>query len=479
MRTGTGQYPPGPRAPRVPRIPVRAGARADRRLRDLSGWIKPPQLTAAAFAALILVGAGLLSLPAATEAGERAPFDTALFTATSAASVTGLAVVDTASYWSGLGEAVILVLIQVGGFGIMALATVLTLVVGRQLGLRMAVRTGSEAKVVTLGEVRQLVTGVLVVTVVFETALAAVLALRWWLGYGLPLPEAVYTGVFHAVSAFNNAGFALYADSLMGFAEDPWITVPVALGVLAGGLGFPVWVELWRFTRRRAEHRHWTLHAKITLVMTGLLLVVGFVAFLALEWTNPATMGGLDLRGKLLTAFFQSVMPRTAGFNSLDFGQMNTQTLLVTDILMFVGGGSAGTAGGIKVTTFAVLAFVVYANVRGEPTVHVSGRRLAEGTTSQATTVALLALGLVLAGTLTLMTITPFTLDQILFETTSAFATVGLSTGITADLPLLGQAVLMFLMFVGRIGPITLASALALRRRPRLYELPEERPIVG
>ncbi|OOC57052.1 ATPase [Nocardiopsis sinuspersici] len=458
---------------------VRFSAVADRRLRGLTRWAQPPQLTVAAFGALVLVGAVLLSLPSAVDGGERASFPTALFTAASAASVTGLVVVDTAAYWSAFGEVVVLALIQVGGFGIMALATVLTLVVGRQMGLRMALRTGSETKVVTLGEVRQVVTGILAVTVVFETVLAVVLTLRWWLGYGLSFGEAVHTGTFHAISAFNNAGFSLYSDSMTGFATDPWITVPIALAVVAGGLGFPMWVELWRFTRHRGEHRHWSVHAKITLAMTGVLLVVAFVAFLALEWANPATMGGLGLRGKLLTAFFQAVMPRTAGFNSLDFGAMNTQTLLVTDILMFVGGGSAGTAGGIKVTTFAVLAFVVYANVRGEPTVHMAGRRLSEGTASQATTVVLLALGLVLAATLTLMTVTPFTLDQVLFETTSAFGTVGLSTGITGDLPLVGELVIVFLMFVGRIGPITLASALALRRRVRVYELPQERPIVG
>nr|WP_236567822.1 MULTISPECIES: potassium transporter TrkG [unclassified Nocardiopsis] len=458
---------------------VRVNGALDHRLRDLARWVKPPQLTVLAFAALVLVGTAALSLPAATESGERASLPDALFTATSAASVTGLVVEDTAGYWSAFGELVILALIQVGGFGIMALATVLTLVVGRQLGLRMALRTGSEAKVVTLGEVRQLVKGILAVTLVFEAVLAVVLTLRWWLAYDLALGRACYTGVFHAVSAFNNAGFSLYADSMTGFARDPWITVPIAVAVVAGGLGFPIWVELWRFTRRRREARHWSLHAKITLVMTGVLLVIGFAAFLLLEWANPATMGPLTPRDKVLTAFFQAVMPRTAGFNSLDFGAMHTQTLLVTDMLMFVGGGSAGTAGGIKVTTFAVLAFVVYANVRGEPTVHVGGRRLADGTASQATTVVLLALGLVLAATLTLMTVTPFTLDQILFETVSAFGTVGLSTGITGDLPPLGEMVVVFLMFVGRIGPITLASALALRRRARLYELPQERPIVG
>nr|WP_255647258.1 MULTISPECIES: potassium transporter TrkG [Nocardiopsis] len=441
-------------------------------------WKRPPLVTVAAFGAFVLTGTLLLSLPAAAD-GQATPFMTALFTATSAASVTGLAVVDTSGHWSGFGETVILVLIQIGGFGIMALATVLSLLVSRRMGLRMAVTTGAETKSVSLGEVRQLVLGVLWVTLVFEVLLAAVLTLRWWTAYDLTFTAALHTGVFHSVSSFNNAGFSLYSDNLMGYATDPWITLPVAFGVIAGGLGFPVWVELWRFSRKHKEKRHWTLHAKFTLGMTAALLAVGFVAFLALEWTNPATMGPLDTEDKVLTAFFQSVMPRTAGFNSLDFGAMQTQTLLVTDMLMFIGGGSAGTAGGIKVTTFAVLILVAYANVRGEPTVHAGGRRLSAGTASQATTVAMLALGLVLAGTLVLMIVTPFTLDQILFETTSAFATVGLSTGITADVPPVGQAVLVFLMFVGRIGPITLASALALRRHSRLYELPEERPIVG
>ncbi len=453
--------------------------RADRFLQSLSGWAKPPQLTAGAFATVILLGTVLLSLPAATETGEGAGVVTALFTATSAVCVTGLIVVDTPEYWSAFGEAVILALIQIGGLGIMVLATVLTMVVGRRLGLRMAVRTSSEAKSLTLGDVRQLVKGIVTVTLVAEAVLAVVLALRWWLHYGDPLGHAAYFGLFHAVSAFNNAGFALYSDSLEGFVTDLWISVPVAVAVIAGGLGFPVWLELWRFSRRRRERYHWSLHAKITLVTTAVLLVVAFTAFLVLEWRNPATMGGLDLRGKILAAFFQAVMPRTAGFNSLPFGEMNTQTLLVTDILMFVGGGSAGTAGGIKVTTFALLAFVILANVRGEQTVHVSDRRLSDGVVSQATTVVLLAIGLVMTATVALMTITPFSLDEILFETTSAFGTVGLSTGITGDLPVAGECIIIFLMFVGRIGPITLASALALRRRPRRYELPEERPIVG
>ncbi|GAA1991408.1 potassium transporter TrkG [Nocardiopsis rhodophaea] len=432
-----------------------------------------------AFAAIIAVGTVLLALPEASADSRSAGFVAALFTSTSAVCVTGLVIVDTAGHWSAFGELVVLALIQVGGLGIMSLATVLSLVVTRRLRLRMQLTAGAETKSVTLGNVRQLVSGIVRVTVIFEGALALILALRFWGAYDASAERAAYLGVFHAVSAFNNAGFALYSDSLEGFATDPWINIPIAVAVIAGGLGFPVWVELWRHFRRRREHHSWTVHTRITLATTAALLVVGWAAFLLLEWGNPATMGRLSVGDKILTGFFQSVMPRTAGFNSLPFGEMNTQTLLVTDMLMFIGGSSAGTAGGIKVTTFALLAFVIYANIRGETTVHVGNRRLAVGVAQQAITVVLLAIGLVFSSTLALMTLTPFTLDEILFEAISAFSTVGLSTGITSHLGTTGELILVALMFIGRVGPITLASALALRRHVRRFELPEERPIVG
>nr|WP_255430111.1 potassium transporter TrkG [Streptomonospora sp. PA3] len=436
-------------------------------------------MTAGAFGVTIALGTALLWLPASTAEGVAPAFVTALFTATSAVCVTGLIVVDTPGYWSGFGEGLVLALIQVGGLGIMSLATVLSLLVTRRLRLAMQVRAGSETRSLTLGEVRQLVTGIVLVSAACEAVLAAVLSVRLWAGYGEPAGRALHLGVFHAVSAFNNAGFALYSDSLERFATDPWITVPVAVGVVAGGLGFPVWVELWRHARRRREQHHWSLHAKLTLATTAVLLVVGFAAFLLLEWDNPKTMGPLDVPGKLLTAFFQAVMPRTAGFNTLPFGDMHSQTLFVTDMLMFVGGGSAGTAGGIKVTTFALLAFIIYTNIRGESSVHIAGRRLSTGVAEQAITVLTLAIGLVFLSTFCLLVLTTFALDRILFEAVSAFSTVGLSTGITADLPPAGELILVFLMFTGRIGPITLASALALRTRVRRFELPDERPIVG
>jgi trk system potassium uptake protein TrkH len=303
------------------------------------------------------------------------------------------------------------------------------------------------------------------------------LVLRFAVFYDQPLGRAFYLGLFHAVSAFNNAGFALFTDNLMSFATDPWICFPLGLATILGGIGFPVLFELGRHLRGRVVR--WSLHLRVTVGTYAILFVVGVVAFLLGEWTNPGTLGPVDVGGKLVIGVFSGIQPRTAGFNSVDIAQLDPATLLITDVLMFIGGGSAGTAGGIKVTTFALLAFVMWAEVRGEPTVHVLGRRLPPAIQRQALTVALAAVGLVMVSTVTLLEISDSTLDAVLFETVSAFATVGLSTGITDDLPTAGQLLLAALMFLGRLGPITLASALALREHERRYELPEERTIVG
>ncbi|MDN5747564.1 MAG: TrkH family potassium uptake protein [Pseudonocardia sp.] len=430
------------------------------------------------FALVATVGTALLMLPAATEGGTGTALVAALFTAVSAVCVTGLIVVDTPTYWSAFGELVILALVQVGGVGIMTLATLLGLLIARRVGLRLQLTAQVETKSLRFGEVRQVVGGVLAVSLAIELIVAVPLTLRFALAYGEPPGRAVYLGVFHAVCAFSNAGFALFTTSIIPFATDPFICVPIVIAVVLGGIGFPVLFEVGRRVRTRAGRR-WTLHTRVTLVTYGVLAVVGIGAFLLAEWSNPATIGRFDVGGKLVVGLFHGIMPRSAGFNTIEVGEMYPATLLVTDMLMFIGGGSAGTAGGIKVTTFALLAFVIWAEVRGEPTVHVGNRRLAAAVQRQALTIALLGVGLVAVGTVTLLSITPFRLDDVLFEVVSAFGTVGLSTGITADLPPSGLLVLTALMFLGRLGPITLACARARRHRGRRYELPEERTIVG
>lgn len=436
----------------------------------------PAQFVVAGFAAAVAVGTLLLLLPVSRSATAGASLIDALFVATSAVCVTGLSTVDTPVYWSGFGQAVILGLIQVGGFGIMALATLLGLFVSRKVGLRSRLNTAAEIKALGISDVRRVLVGVARTSLLFEAAGAVVLTLRFATAYDEPVGRAVWLGVFHSVSAFNNAGFALFSDNMIGFATDPVISLALCVLVVAGGLGFPVLFELrraWRTPRR------WSLHTKIVTAMTGLLLVVGPVMFLLLEWSNPKTLGPLGVGGKAVAGIFQGVQPRTAGFNSVNTGALNPETLLGTDVLMFIGGGSAGTAGGIKVTTFAVLLFVIVTEVRGDRSVTAFNRRIPREVQRQALSVALLAVAVVVAGTMTMLLLTPFGLDAVLFEVVSAFATVGLSTGITAQVGTAGQVLLVVMMFLGRLGPITLAAALALRSRPRLYDLPEERPIIG
>jgi potassium uptake TrkH family protein len=438
--------------------------------------LHPAQAVVAGFAAAVLVGTGLLLLPVSKAGPGGAGVLEAFFTATSAVCVTGLIVVDTPTYWSGFGQVVILVLIQVGGFGIMTLASLLGLLVSKRLGLRARISAATETKSMKLGEVRTVVMGVAAISLATEVVVGLVLTARFVLGYGEPLGRALWLGTFHSVSAFNNAGFALYSDSLVRFVADPWICVPIAASVIVGGLGFPVLLELRRHYRRPSRL---TMHSKVTLVGTAALLVAGALFMLVAEWSNPATLGSLDLRGKLLAGFFHGVMPRTAGFNSLDVAAMNTGTWLGTDVLMFIGGGSAGTAGGIKVTTFFLLLFVIVSEVRGDEDTTVFHRRIPVAAQRQALSVALLGVAAVVGPSIVFALTTPFSLDEVLYEVVSAFATVGLSTGITADLPVPHQLVLVLLMFLGRLGPVTLATALALRQRERLYRLPEERPVIG
>jgi trk system potassium uptake protein len=436
----------------------------------------PSQVVVTAFAVAIAVGTAMLMLPVSRSGEGGAPFLVSLFTATSAVCVTGLVVVDTPSYWSSFGEAVILGLIQVGGFGIMTLASLLGLLVTRRMGLRSRLTAATETRSLGIGDVRSVLVGVLRVTVLFEAATALVLAMRFFLAYDEAPGRAIYHGVFHAVSAFNNAGFALYSDSMMGFVSDPWICLPVAGSVVFGGLGFPVLLELRRHLRRP---RDWSLHSKLTVTVTVALLFGGTVVVTAAEWSNPGTLGALDPPARLLAGFFHAVMPRTAGFNSLDVAALYDGTHLTTMVLMFIGGGSAGTAGGIKVTTFVVLFFVIYSEIRGERSVNAFDRRIGSRVQRQALTVALIGVAAVVGATFLITEMSPLPLSDVMFEVTSAFGTVGLSTGITAELPALGQMVLVLLMFVGRLGPITFAAALALREQQRRYELPEGRPIIG
>src|SRR5215213_8950358 len=440
------------------------------------GFRHPGQIIAGAFAAAVAISTGLLSLPIATVGPGRADFLTALFHATSAVCVTGLVTVDTGTYWSGFGQAVLLASIQAGGLGIMTLATLFALLLSRRLGLRARLIAQAETKAISAADVRRVIRKVVLFSLATEAVVAVVLGVRFATGYDHSPTSAAYYGVFHAISAFNNAGFGLEADNLMQYVADPWISLTICAAIIVGGLGFPVVFEL---ARSWGRPRTWSVLTRITVVVTAALLVVGTVGFLIAEAGNPGTLGPLSTGAKVLATFTAAVMPRTAGFNNLDIAAYQPETLLLNDALMFIGGGSAGTAGGIKVTTFGLLAYVLWAEMRGDPDVEVGRRRVPGANQRQALAVALLGMGLVAVATFLMEALSDFSFDRVLFETVSAFATVGLSTGITAGLPPAALVLLVLLMYLGRIGPLTLASGLALRERARRHQLPEERTIVG
>ena len=442
----------------------------------------PAQLVVGSFTAFILFGTALLWLPISADGPGHVGLEDALFTSTSAVTVTGLASTDI-SRFSLFGELVIMMLIQVGGFGIMTIGSVLAIIASHRVGLRQRMLAQAEIGAVDMGDLRRLILAIAKITIAVESVLALVLFVRFWqAGYEDGVVASAYSGVFHSISSFNNAGFSLYSDSLTRFVSDPVVVLSVTAGFIIGGFGFPILVEFWRrSTQRRKALRaaHWTLHTKITLLATAALLVFGPLVVMTFEWTNPATLGPLDTFDKLLAGWFQGVTPRTAGFNTVDIGGMNEPTLLVITTLMFIGAGPASTAGGIKVTTFAVLGFVLWSEVRGNTDMNVFQRRLPASLIRQALTVALLAIGLVVGATLVLMSVEGLPLTPALFEITSAFGTVGLSTGVTGSIGAAGHLLLVVVMLAGRVGPVTFVTALALRERVPAYRYPEERPIIG
>ncbi|WP_151526900.1 TrkH family potassium uptake protein [Serinicoccus kebangsaanensis] len=439
-------------------------------------WAHPARAVTLGFVGLVLLGTTLLLLPVSRAPGAPADLLVAAFTTVSATCVTGLITVDTASYWTPFGQVVILALIQIGGFGVMTLATLLAMAVRGKLRLRSTLAAQADSHSQRLGEVRSVIRSMLLILVVVELVVAVLLAARFRWGYGYDVGTAVWHGVFHSISAFNNAGFALYQDSAMGFVGDLLVIGPICLALVIGGLGYPVLRELLH----RVPHARWSVHTRLTVWGTAALMLLGTALFWWFESRAGGTLTHLGPGGQFVGAVGGGLFPRTAGFNSIDYGVASDETLAVTTVLMFIGGGSAGTAGGVKITTFLILAFVIWSEIRGEPDVVIGRRRISSSTQRQALSVALLAVGLVVVSTIYLMSRTEGARPtDLLFETVSAFATVGLSTGLTAALPWDAQLLLMLLMFLGRVGPITVAAALALNTRHRHYRLPEERPIVG
>lgn len=438
--------------------------------------LSPPQLIALSFAAISVLGAVLLALPVTHAPGQSVTFLQALFMATSAVCVTGLAVVPTGQTFNTLGEVVLLLLLQIGGLGIVTFGTLFATLAGRRVGFGERLRLAEQAGSFDVGGVTRLIRLIVLYTLAFEAVGALILYTRFGPleGWG----SGAYYAIFYAVSAFNNGGFTLYADSLTRFRGDPVVSLTVAALVVLGGLGFLVVANLaaWRAVPRRNPLLTYT---KIVLFMTAVLLPLGALGFALLEWTNPATLGGLPPLQKLLASAFEGAMPRSAGFNTLEYSLMRPATLLFTIILMFIGASPGSTGGGIKVTTFFVLVLAAWSMVRGRGEPSAFQRRIDTDTILRALVVTVLSLGLVNFG-LVLLTLTnprlPFL--SLLFETVSAFGTVGLSLGATPQLSPLGQVVVILLMYLGRIGPLTFALALSMRGRRELVSYPAEKNIL-
>ncbi|AJT41936.1 potassium transporter Trk [Psychromicrobium lacuslunae] len=435
----------------------------------------PARLALIVFIVVIMLFTTLLSLPAAATNGQVTPFHDALFTAVSAVCVTGLTTVSTALHWTFFGQLVILIAIFVGGLGILTLASLMALMVSRRLGVRGKLIAQEAMNAGKLGEVGTLLRIVITTSVVVEIVLALVMIPRFII-LGEPFWQAVWHGVFYSISAFNNAGFTPHSDGLVPYEADPWILTPLMVGVFLGSLGFPVMMVL---LSQGFRIRKWNLHTKLTVQVSLILVLVGMLGFAAFEWTNTKTIGSLSDGDKLLHSIFASIMTRSGGFNLVNMNDLDPVSRVFTDALMFAGGGSASTAGGIKVTTLAVMFLAIAAEARGDADVKIYGRTIPQGTMRVAISVIIMGATFVLLATGALLIISDASLDRVLFEVISAFATCGLSTGLSGELPPAGVYVLTALMFAGRVGTITLAAGLALRQRRQLFHYPEERPIIG
>jgi trk system potassium uptake protein len=427
------------------------------------------------FATLIALGTILLMLPISSKTGQPASFVNAIFTATSAICVTGLIVVDTGDYWSSFGQGVILALIQVGGFGFMTSATLFLLALGRRIGLQEKLRLGESMGVAPAGDMVGIVRRLAIFTIFVEIAGAMVFYPRFYADNSPGI--AVWKAIFHSISAFNNAGFDLFGNfqSLSGYQGDSLVIMATAALVFLGGISFLVLTDVFQ----SRNFRRLTLDSKLVLSTTLLLLAIGTLVILIVEFNDRHTLGVLSNPQKLLNAFFQSVAVRTAGFSTIDMANVADYALFFTMLLMFIGGASGSTAGGIKVNTFAVLLATIVSSIKGKEHPGAFGREFTAEQIHRAIAVVMLSLGLIFVIVFLLTVTEDFRFLNLIFETVSAFGTVGLSTGITPGLSIAGKLILAATMFAGRLGPLTLALVLTQRQQPAQYRHPKEGLRIG
>lgn len=437
-----------------------------------------PQLVVLGYLVIIAMGTVLLAFPVATRSNVSIGFVDALFTATSATCVTGLVVYDTFTHWSLFGQIVIMTLIQIGGLGFMAVITMFSFFLRRRIGLKERGLLRESVNSMYLGGVVLLIKRLLIGTFLFEGFGAVILSARFVPQMGLT--TGIYNGIFHSVSAFNNAGFDLMGkygeySSLISYAGDPVVTLTIMGLIIVGGIGFFVWDDILKHRHRFKEYQ---LHTKIVFAITSFLITWGAIVFFLFERTN--LLNGLPLGEQILVSLFSAVTPRTAGFSVVDMGLSLPGTRLLTMILMFIGGSPGSTAGGIKTTTFAALVISAWSSLKNTKGDSVFGRQLEESALRRANTVVVINLTLVLVSSLVISATKPaLPLGDVVFETVSALSTVGLSTGVTGSLGIIGQLMLILLMYTGRVGSISLALLFMQHRMPVSIQKPTERIIIG
>lgn len=440
--------------------------------------MNPVQVLTVGFALLILLGSLLLMLPISTLSGKSTPFIDALFISTSSVCVTGLVTVDTATHWNYFGKTVIMMLIQIGGLGFMSFATIAAIFMGKKIGLRDRLLMQEAYNALNLQGIIRMVRYVIAFTFGVELLGAVILSTQFIPMYGVA--KGIYFSIFHAISAFCNAGFDLIGNfsSMTTLSSNPVILWTLSLIIIAAGLGFSVWMDLWSFKPLNKL----SLHSKLVLSTTAVLVFGGFILFFIFEFNNPLTFGGMNLFDKVTNAMFASVTPRTAGFNAVSVADMSMTSRLLTIILMFIGGSPGSTAGGVKTTGISVLFLTVVCVIRGRHDPEAFGRRIDKRYVYKAFAIVALALTLVLGVTMWMSYFESgkgTNMETLIFEATSAFATVGLSEGITPGLQTGSKIGLIFGMYLGRVGPVTVLLALSRQKPPAQISYPEAKILIG
>lgn len=450
--------------------------------------ISPAQTLVAGFIIVILAGTMLLTLPAANIEGVSAGFVNALFTATSAVCVTGMAVVDTGTYWSPVGQTIIMILVQIGGLGIMTFSTLFALLIGRKITLRERLLLQESLNQFELKGMVRLAKRIVIATFCFEAVGAFVYTFVFIPQFGWV--KGAYMSIFHSVASLNHAGFDLMGaysgpfSSLTGYVSNPLININAIFLIVVGGLGFSVWIDLYDAVAQRS-FRRLTLHTKVVLVMNAGLILFGAIFIFIMEFNNPGTLKNLPLHGKILASFFHSVTPRSSGFNTLDMTALTMPTMFLTMIFMFIGGSPGSTAGGIKTTTAGILFFTILSVVKGKENTELFRKTLSRGLVYRAVAIAIVSFMIVVAATMLLSIVeAPHNnpdFETLVFEATSAFGIVGLTMDYTHRLTPAGKTIVTLCMFMGRVGPLSLVFALTLsaNRNKAAIKYPEDRIIVG